>query len=94
MIGLPNINDIVYRMYGMLAGINPDEYTMYPMRIEHNGYNFSMCTFNNDTLRTTQLGLIELLLEQAVGRARLLRYDCTVKVFAGFPVGQCGCLVA
>ena len=76
-------------MNGMLAGINPDEDTMHPMRIEHNGYDFSMCTFKDDTLRTIQLWLIESLLEQAVGRARLLRYDCTVKVFAGFPVGQC-----
>ncbi len=90
VIGMPNISDIVYRLYGMIAGISPDEHTMYPMRIEHNGYDFSMCTFNNDTLRTIQLWLIESLLEQAVGRARLLRYDCTVKVFAGFPVGQCG----
>ena len=32
--------------------------------------------------------LIESLLEQAVGRARLLRYDCIVDVFARFPVDQ------
>ena len=90
VIGLPNISDIVYKLYGMLAGISLDEHTMHPMRIEYNGYDFSMCTFKDDTLRTIQLWLIESLLEQAVGRARLLRYDCTVKVFAGFPVGQCG----
>ena len=61
---------------------------MHPMRVQHNGYDFSMHTFSNPILRLIQIWLIESLLEQAVGRARLLRFDCTVKVFAGFPVEQ------
>ena len=32
--------------------------------------------------------MISSQLEQAVGRARLLREDCTVIVYAGFPVEQ------
>lgn len=35
-----------------------------------------------------QLWMLESLLEQAVGRARLLRYNGTVKVFARFPIDQ------
>ena len=35
-----------------------------------------------------QTWLISSQLEQAVGRARLLREDCTVMVYAGFPVEQ------
>jgi hypothetical protein len=32
--------------------------------------------------------MIESDLEQAVGRARLLRYDCTVNLFSNFPLRQ------
>ena len=39
-------------------------------------------------MRRIQLWSIESLLEQAIGRARLLRYNCTVWVFAGFPAEQ------
>jgi hypothetical protein len=51
-------------------------------------YDTETKTFKSDVVKTIQIWLIESLLEQAVGRARLLRYDCTVKVFAGFPVEQ------
>ena len=85
--GLPNVNDIVYKLYALLAHESIGE-QMHSMRIQHNGYDFSMHTFSSTALRTIQIWLIESLLEQAVGRARLLRYDCTVKVFAGFPIEQ------
>ena len=87
VIGIPNVNDIVYKLYALLAHESIKE-QMCSMRIQHNGYNFCMHTFKSHVLRTIQIWLIESLLEQAVGRARLLRYDCTVKVFAGFPVKQ------
>ena len=87
VIGLPNVNDIVYKLYALLAHEYIGE-QMHSMRIQHNGYDFSMHTFSSAALRTIQIWLIESLLEQAVGRARLLRYDCTVKVFAGFPIEQ------
>ena len=35
-----------------------------------------------------QTWLLSSQLEQAVGRARLLREDCQVFVYAGFPVEQ------
>ena len=87
VIGIPNVNDVVYKLYALLAHESIRE-QMHSMRIQHNGYDFSMHTFKSDVLRTIQIWLIESLLEQAVGRARLLRYDCTVKVFAGFPIEQ------
>lgn len=88
VVGLPNVNDFVYKLYGMAAGVNPDKYNMHSMRIEYNGYNFSISSFDNEKLRTIQLWMLESLLEQAVGRARLLRFDCTVKVLARFPIDQ------
>lgn len=88
VIGLPNINDFVYKLYGMAAGLNPENCNMRPMRTEYNGYSFEINTFDSPKLRTIHLWMLESLIEQAVGRARLLRNNCTVKVFARFPVNQ------
>jgi hypothetical protein len=88
IVGLPNINDFVYKLYGMAAGLNVDNSIMRSMRIEYNGYSFEINTFESSKLRTIQLWMLESFIEQAVGRARLLRNHCTVKVFARFPVEQ------
>lgn len=72
----------------MAAGVNAEQYDMRPMRVEFNGYDFQINTFDNERLQMIQLWMLESLLEQAVGRARLLRYNCTVKVFARFPIDQ------
>lgn len=88
VIGMPNVNDVVYRLYGMYAGVSPGDMQMKNLRVQYNGYDFSMFTYENETMQTIQCWYIESLLEQAVGRARLLRYDCEVKVYSGFPVAQ------
>ena len=88
VIGLPNVDESVYKLYGMASGIDVDNCNMRPLRIDFNGYNFNINSFDNLNLRTIQLWLLESLLEQAVGRARLLRFNCTVKVFARFPIEQ------
>lgn len=72
----------------MAAEVNADNCNMRSMRVEYNGYDFSINSFDNEKLRTIQLWMLESLLEQAVGRARLLRFDCNVKVFARFPIDQ------
>ena len=72
----------------MAAGVNVDNYSMRSMRVDYNGYSFEINSFDNMKLRTIQLWMLESLLEQAVGRARLLRFNCTVKVFARFPIDQ------
>ena len=89
VIGLPNKPDFVYCLYGMRAGISVDKSTnMYVHRIENGGYSFSLNTFKNETLQKIQIWMLSSQLEQAVGRARLLRNNCTVTVYAGFPVEQ------
>ena len=45
-------------------------------------------TYADATLRAIQFYMIESELEQAVGRARLLRCDCTVNLFSDFPLKQ------
>lgn len=89
VIGLPNKPDFVYCLYGMRAGLELNQtQNMHHQRIEWNGYSFSLNTFKNKTLQEIQIWMLSSQLEQAVGRARLLRNDCTVTVYAGFPVEQ------
>ena len=88
IIGTPNINDYVYKLYGMKAGVSNPEANMKKLRIQHNGYEFSLYTYENPVMQIIQIWFIESLLEQAIGRARLIRYNCEVKVYSGFPVAQ------
>ena len=88
VVGLPNTHETVYKLYGMLMGIDPEKDTWRYHKIQYNGYEFYLNTFADYKLRTIQLWMIESNLEQAVGRARLLRYPCTVTVFARFPIDQ------
>lgn len=88
VIGLPNLPEEVYMLYGICAGVSPERNKMRPQRIEYNGYSFRPNTFDNPILRRIQMWILSSQLEQSVGRARLLRNDCTVRVFSGFPVEQ------
>lgn len=88
VVGLPNVDEKVYKLYGMLMGINTEDKHMSYTKTQYNGYEFWMNTFKDYHLRTIQMWIIESLLEQAVGLARLLRHDCTVNVFARFPIYQ------
>lgn len=45
VVGLPNVDELVYKLYGMAAGVNVDQYDMRPMRVEYNGYDFQMNSF-------------------------------------------------
>jgi hypothetical protein len=88
VVGLPNLDDSIYKLYAMLTGDDISNADMKPMRIKYNGYNFKIQTFDDYLTRKIQLWNLSSLLEQAVGRARLLRYDCEVRVFARFPIDQ------
>ena len=56
--------------------------------VTHNGYRFRFTTYKNENLRAIQFWMIESELEQAVGRARLLRNPCEVHLFSNFPLNQ------
>ncbi len=88
VIGLPNVDDVVYCLYGMRMGTDVGKAYMYPQRITYRNKSFYLNTYKNEVLQMIQTWIISSQLEQAVGRARLLREDCTVIVFAGFPVEQ------
>lgn len=89
VIGLPNKPDFVYLLYGMRAGLEFGKApNMYVHRVENGSYTFSLNTFKDGILQKIQMWMLSSQLEQAVGRARLLRNNCTVSVYAGFPVEQ------
>lgn len=88
VIGLPNVDDVVYCLYGMRMGTDVGKANMYPQRITYKNKSFYLNTYKDEVLQMIQTWIISSQLEQAVGRARLLREDCTVMVFAGFPVEQ------
>lgn len=73
VVGLPNTHDIVYCLYGMRAGASLKKAHMHPRKIEYNNKEFWLNTYKDDTLRLIQCWILSSQLEQAVGRARLLR---------------------
>lgn len=81
VVGLPNLDETVYCLYGMRAGAVIQKSAMYPQRIVYRDKSFYLNTYKNQVLQMIQTWLISSQLEQAVGRARLLREDCTVTVF-------------
>jgi len=56
--------------------------------VTHLEYVFKFYTYSDPILRDIQFWLIESELEQAVGRARLLRKDCVVYLYSNFPLSQ------
>jgi len=88
VVGLPNLDEVVYGLYAMRAGAGLAKVHMYPQRITYQNKSFFLNTYKDETLRMVQTWLLSSQLEQAVGRARLLRENCRVFVYAGFPVKQ------
>lgn len=89
VVGTPHINDVVYKLYARVIGLDVNETCDLQTRlVEHNGFRFYFKTFENEDLRQIQLQMIESELIQAVGRARVLRNDCTVEVYSNLPLLQ------
>ena len=89
VIGTPYHAEFIYKLIAFNMGIDFDEdEKMSPQIVEYNGYRFTFNTFSNEDLRKIQFWMLESELEQAVGRARLLRNKCTVYLFSNFPLSQ------
>lgn len=88
VIGTPHQPEWVYKLFAFTLGFDVVA-TLNPCSIvTNNGYRFRFATFDDEILRTIQFYIIETDLEQAVGRARLLRCDATVNLFSNFPLRQ------
>lgn len=89
VVGTPHLNDVVYKLFANAVGMDVNETCdMQTRLVEHNGFRFYFKTLESDDLRQIQLEMIESELIQAVGRARVLRNECTVEVFSNLPLQQ------
>lgn len=89
VVGTPYHPEFLYKLVAHNLGFlfNENE-KMSLQHISHNGYKTWFRTFEDENLRAVHFWMIESELEQAVGRARLPRYDCNVYVFSNFPLRQ------
>jgi hypothetical protein len=89
VVGTPHMNPDVYVLTAMALDIpvNACDYSMEMAVIRRKGFEYYFTTYSkNLLLQEVQLHLIESELIQAIGRARVLRYDCTVIVLANLPI--------
>lgn len=87
VIGTPHNDESVYKLIATHLGIQTDERMQFS-EVEDECYKYWIHTYKNPDLREIQMYFIKSELIQAVGRARLLRYDCTVKLYASIPLPQ------
>nr|WP_300893193.1 hypothetical protein [uncultured Acetatifactor sp.] len=89
VVGTPYHAKFIYMLAAFTMGVRFDEdEEMVSQDVVHNGYHFRFTTFQDAELRAIHFWMIESELEQAVGRARLLRHACTVHLFSNFPLKQ------
>lgn len=87
VLGTPHILSSFYKLIGAAMGYQDGD-VLCKRRVERNGYSFVIMTYANLDRQNLQLFFIESELEQAIGRARVLRCDCKVYVFSNFPCEQ------
>ena len=87
IVGTPHNLPVVYELLGGYLGYRRED-TLAERRVVHNGCEFPIMTFEDVQMRGLQFYFLESELEQAIGRARLLRYKCNVSVFSNFPCSQ------
>lgn len=87
VIGTPYTRKVHYLLYAKALGIklSPQDFRLEDLRVQYKGLEFKFKTFTRPELQLIQLHQIESEIIQAVGRARVLRYDCIVYLFAGLP---------
>lgn len=89
VVGTPHYHIDTYLFHAHLLNIhyNDDEIEFKLRRVQYNGFEFDFFTCSiNENLVKLQLSLIEKEIVQAVGRARLSREKCTVKLFSRLPI--------
>lgn len=89
VVGTPYHADFLYKLIAFTLGYDFDEdEEMTPQIIYRNGYRVRLNTYQNENLRKVHLWMMDSELDQAAGRARLLRHDCTVHLFSRYPMKQ------
>lgn len=89
VVGTPYHAEFLYKLAAFSMGMDFDGEEKMTLRdVIYNGYAFKFTTFENEGLRAVHFWMLESELEQAVGRARLLRNECSVHLFSNFPLSQ------
>lgn len=88
IIGTPHQNEFIYKLIGKHLGMAVEGDTLAIRRIKSGGYEFNLMTYRGQDLQALQIYFLRKELEQCIGRARLLRYDCKVVVLSNFPCEQ------
>jgi len=90
VVGTPHQTDWIYKLFAFAHGfyVDFDMKLKHHTLVVHNGFRFRFTTYDDALLRIIQFYIIESDLEQAVGRARLLRKKCKVYLFSNFPLRQ------
>lgn len=87
VVGTPHMREETYNLLAHALGrIGRGMERMSYRTVEHGGMEFRFMTYRDELLRTVQFHLIQSELEQAVGRARVLTEDCTVRLYSNFPL--------
>ena len=78
----------VYALMALALGekITNEDLNPQLKEVTYNNAKFQLNSFKNELMTSLQLDLINQELVQCVGRARVLREDCTVNVYSGFPL--------
>lgn len=87
VLGTPHNVPFLYRLIGKHLGYQAED-KMSVSIAEYHGYSFPIMTFQDLDMRNIQFYFLDSELEQAIGRARLLRYSCKVYLFSNFPCKQ------
>lgn len=87
IIGTPHGLPITYQLIGKHLGYLATE-KLCVRRVTNGRYSFPCMTYKDKNMRNLQFFFLESELEQAIGRARLLRHNCTVYLFSNFPCRQ------
>lgn len=87
VIGTNHSLPYVYKLIGVYLGYDANS-PRNNYKITCNGYTFTFSTYKDENMRNLHIYFINTEAEQAVGRARLLRNDCTVYLFSNFPLMQ------
>lgn len=91
IVGTPYKVEEAYKLVACYLGADVNQKqdeTPKWRRVTYKNFSFLLTTYHDPLLREVQLYALESELEQCVGRARLLRKDCTVYVFSAFPCEQ------
>jgi hypothetical protein len=88
VVGTPRYPTDYYEALNAALDLGIVDFTMSMQTVRYDGREFDFYTYKDPTLQRIELETIEGMLIQAVHRARLIRHECTVKLYSNFPLQQ------